>query len=231
MERILIIDDDTELCELLAAYLAEESFKLVAAHTAAGGLNRIRDTEVDLVVLDVMLPDMNGFDVLAHIRAESSLPVIMLTGRGEEVDRVVGLEMGADDYVSKPFPLRELLARIRAVLRRAPQPSAQGKAKPNGHLNLGLLSLRPGAQAAEVEGRPVNLTAAEFFILEQLARTPGVVVEREELMEKALGRTAVYDDYVLNVHMSNLRRKLGQAVSIKTIRGRGYLLSTAGMEA
>ncbi|MGE4505826.1 MAG: response regulator transcription factor [Desulfovibrionaceae bacterium] len=233
MERILIIDDDTELCELLRAYLEEESFRLVSEHTAAAGLSRIKDADVALVVLDVMLPDMNGFDVLTRIRSNSNLPVIMLTGRGEEVDRVVGLEMGADDYVAKPFPLRELLARIRAVLRRSPAQGSSEAARPpvRDRLEFGALSLKPGAQQARVEGKSVNLTSAEFFILEQLALTPGVVVEREELMEKALGRNSNYDDYVLNVHMSNLRRKLGQAVSIKTIRGRGYLLATAGAEA
>lgn len=231
-DMILIIDDDIELCEMLQAYLAEEGFASTCTHSAAAGLNKVREEDPALVVLDVMLPDMNGFDVLSRIRAESPKPVIMLTGRGEEVDRVVGLEMGADDYVSKPFPLRELLARIRAVLRRSaatPPPAASQKTMQT--MDMGPLHINPGAQSATVEGRPIHLTAAEFSILEQLVRAPGSVIERETLMKTALGRDPSFDDYVLNVHMSNLRRKLGSEVPIKTIRGRGYLLSTAPAES
>ncbi|WP_022661494.1 response regulator transcription factor [Paucidesulfovibrio longus] len=227
MDRILIIDDDTELCGLLENYLKSEGFSLDMAHTAAAGLRKLRREEYALAVLDVMLPDQNGFDVLTKIRTESSLPVIMLTGRSEEIDRVVGLEMGADDYVPKPFPLRELVARIRAVLRRSVRTSetAGGKSRPAERLSLGTLELVPGAQSAVLDGCPLRLTAAEFCILELLLQSAGMVVEREALMSRALGRGPDFDDYVLNVHMSNLRKKLGEAVSIKTIRGRGYLLA------
>ncbi|MGE4291531.1 MAG: response regulator transcription factor [Desulfovibrio sp.] len=227
MDRILIIDDDAELCGLLDNYLRSEGFTLDMAHTAAAGLRKVRGGEYALAVLDVMLPDQNGFDVLAKIRNDSSLPVIMLTGRGEEIDRVVGLEMGADDYIPKPFPLRELVARIRAVLRRSSRSAdaPSGKTRPAERLRLGTLELIPGAQSALLNGCPLRLTAAEFCILELLLQSAGMVVEREALMSRALGRGPDFDDYVLNVHMSNLRKKLGESVCIKTIRGRGYLLA------
>lgn len=230
MDRILIIDDDAELCGLLDNYLNTEGFVLEFAHTAAAGLRKLRSETYALAVLDVMLPDQNGFDVLTKIRNDSSLPVIMLTGRGDEIDRVVGLEMGADDYIPKPFPLRELVARIRAVLRRCIRTNDMPgtKSRAAERLTLGSLELVPGAQSAVLDGCPLRLTAAEFCILELLLQSAGMVVERDALMSQALGRGPDFDDYVLNVHMSNLRKKLGEAVSIKTIRGRGYLLALTG---
>jgi two-component system response regulator CpxR len=229
MNRALLIDDDPELAELLSGYLEGEGFALDMAYDGESGLKKARAGEYCLIILDVMLPDTSGFNVLAKIRGDSNIPVIMLTGRGEEIDRVVGLEMGADDYVSKPFPLRELLARMRAVLRRyGAEGSGEGAVQPGAgkkDLKIGDILINRGAQQVTLADAPVHLTSTEFGLIEQLALNMGNIVQREELMEKALGRDMDFDDYVLNVHMSNLRKKLGGHASIKTIRGRGYLLA------
>jgi DNA-binding response OmpR family regulator len=235
MTTALLIDDDPELGELLTKYLGAEGIQLHAAPSAAEGLQRFRSGGYDLVILDIMLPDTSGFEVLGRLRAESNIPIIMLTGRGEEIDRVVGLEKGADDYIPKPFPLRELLARMRAVLRRfshAGAAAAETPARQRAAVRIGELSLDPGARQATLAGTPLPLTATEFSILDLLSASPGNIVEREVLMEKALGKGVDFDDYVLNVHMSNLRKKLAGRVSIKTIRGRGYLMAvTQNQEA
>ncbi|AMK12584.1 MAG: response regulator transcription factor [Pseudodesulfovibrio sp.] len=235
MKDLLLIDDDPELAELLGAYLGEEGIGLDAAVNGGDGLDMARRGEYELIILDVMLPDTSGFNVLTKLRGSSNVPVIMLTGRGEEIDRVVGLEMGADDYVSKPFQLRELLARIRAVLRRYGAGGEEGgsapvaKAKPDIEIND--VRLNRNARNLTIGGTPVHLTSTEFDILEMLAVNMGSVVERNALMERALGRSEDFDDYVLNVHMSNLRKKLDRHVGIKTIRGRGYLLTVPQEEA
>jgi len=237
MKDLLLIDDDPELAELLQSYLGGEGIGLDAAISGAAGLEMARNRDYELVILDVMLPDTSGFNVLTKLRAVSGVPVIMLTGRGEEIDRVIGLEMGADDYVSKPFQLRELLARIHAVLRRyggLPEEggeagSAPVRAKPG--IEIGEVRLNRNARNMTIGGKPMHLTSTEFDILEMLALNMGNVVERASLMERALGRSEDFDDYVLNVHMSNLRKKLGRHVVIKTIRGRGYLLAVPQEEA
>lgn len=233
MNKILLVDDDAELAELLTAYLAGEGFILDAAPDGEAGLRQAKAEPYRLILLDIMLPDTSGFNVLSKLRAESGVPVIMLTGRGEEIDRVVGLEMGADDYVSKPFPLRELLARMRAVLRRGggERPGVGPDTRTEADLQVGGMVINRGAQQVTLGEAPVHLTSTEFGLIELLALNPGTIVQREVLMEKALGRDADLDDYVLNVHMSNLRRKLGSHASIKTIRGRGYLLATLGAGA
>jgi DNA-binding response OmpR family regulator len=235
MKDLLLIDDDPELAEMLKSYLGGEGLGLDAAVSGSAGLELARTGDYELVILDVMLPDTSGFNVLTKLRAVSGVPVIMLTGRGEEIDRVVGLEMGADDYVSKPFQLRELLARIRAVLRRygsgreGEEETGAVKAKPG--IGIGKVHLNRNARNMTIGGSPVHLTSTEFDILEMLALNMGSVVERVSLMERALGRSEDFDDYVLNVHMSNLRKKLDRHVSIKTIRGRGYLLAVPQEEA
>ncbi|WP_432734575.1 response regulator transcription factor [Maridesulfovibrio sp. FT414] len=227
MNKILLIDDDPEMGELLSTYLDGEGYSLHHACTAKEGLKVLGSNDFDLVLLDIVLPDISGLNVLAKIRADSSIPVIMLTGKGDEVDRVVGLEMGADDYICKPFPLRELLARMRASLRRSAMNGNQKTVTPTsrGKLSVGALEINLDSQSIMVKGIETHFTAAEFSIIEHLATSCGKLVERDSLMETALGRTVDFDDYVLNVHMSNLRRKIGDSVSIKTIRGRGYMMT------
>lgn len=231
MNKILLIDDDPEMGELLSTYLDGEGYSLHHACTAKEGLNTLNHGEFDLVLLDIVLPDISGLNVLEKIRLDSTIPVIMLTGKGDEVDRVVGLEMGADDYICKPFPLRELLARMRASLRRCSMSEASSTKTPSsrGKLKVGNLEINLDSHAIMVQGIETHFTAAEFSIIEHLAASCGKLIERDELMEIALGRTVDFDDYVLNVHMSNLRRKIGDSVSIKTIRGRGYMMTARNL--
>jgi two-component system response regulator CpxR len=221
---VLIIDDDAELCELVAEYLESEGFEVEAVHDGLSGVDRCRATDPELVILDVMLPGLGGFAVLNRIREDSRVPVIMLTARGEEVDRIVGLEMGADDYLPKPFNPRELVARIRAILRRTTE-----IAEPDSPalLEVGDLEMDLGARQVCCAAGEVELTGAEFMILEVLLREAGNVVSRDELSREALGRRTSAFDRSLDVHLSNIRRKLGPLTGggerIKTIRGVGYL--------
>lgn len=226
--RILLIDDDTELCELLKVYLTTEGFSVEAVHEGNRGAEEALSGAYSLVVLDVMLPEINGLDVLRRIRAGSDLPVLMLTARGDEVDRIVGLELGADDYLPKPFNPRELAARIRAVQRRV-EPRGEGRpsARGAGHLVVGDVNLDPGARTVRRDGKLVELTSVEFAILEVLLRGAGRVVGRDDLAKKALGRRLSAYDRSIDVHLSSLRKKLGHEVRglerIKTVRGVGYL--------
>jgi len=209
---------------MLAEYLAPEGFAVTIAGTGSAALERLSRGGLDLVVLDVMLPQLSGFEVLKRLRAASRIPVIMLTARGEEVDRVIGLELGADDYLAKPFSPRELVARIRAVLRRmAAEPPSVAGALAWGPLKLDLRGRR-----AEVEGEDLELTAAELRILELLVRADTRTVSREELMQQALGRRLLPTDRSLDTHVSNLRRKLGKLtdrVAVLSVRGSGYALT------
>ena len=221
---ILIIDDDAELCELVGEYLEGEGFEVESVHDGVTGVERCLDSDPELVILDVMLPGLGGFEVLKRIRERSRVPVIMLTARGEEVDRIVGLEMGADDYIPKPFNPRELAARIRAILRRASAAEETGEPEV---LEAGDLAMDLGARAVRCAGAEIELTGAEFAVLETLLRCAGTVVSRDDLSRQALGRRASAFDRSLDVHLSNLRRKLGPLPGggdrIKTIRGVGYL--------
>jgi len=223
MARLLLIDDDVDLCELVAEYLAGEGYETVSVHDGARGAERAIETGVDLVILDVMLPSMGGFDVLRRIREQSAVPVVMLTARGDEVDRIVGLELGADDYLPKPFNPRELAARIRAVLRRmdGAAPSAA-----DATVTVEDLTLEPASREVRVGQSPIDLTGVEFTLLEVLAKAAGTVVTRDDLSRQALGRRASAFDRSLDVHISNLRRKLGPFPAggerIKTVRGLGY---------
>jgi two-component system response regulator CpxR len=221
MDRVLIVDDDVELCRLLAERLSTEGFAIEAVHDGPHGLERALSKEHALLVLDLMLPGMGGLDVLRRLRAQSPLPVLILTARGEDVERILGLEIGADDYVPKPFNPRELIARIRAILRRTAQVSTA--AVP---LVVGDLRLDPAAREAWLNDAPLYLTSVEFTLLETLLRDAGHVITREQLTETVLGRDLGPFDRVIDVHVSNVRRKLGPAQGgerIKAVRGIGYL--------
>lgn len=225
MNRILVIDDDIDLCELLTDYLTTEGFAVEAIHDGEAGAAQALAGDYELVVLDVMLPGINGFEVLRRLRAASSTPVLMLTARGDDVDRIVGLEMGADDYLPKPFNPRELVARIRAVQRRTAT-AAITDTTPSEALVVGDVTLNLGARSVLVSGVPVELTSVEFSLLEVLIRLAGQVVSREELSLRALGRELNAYDRSIDVHVSSLRRKLGtlgeESERIKTVRGTGY---------
>ncbi len=233
MNNILIIDDDMDLCDLLKDYLTPEGFVVEALHNGVEGAERAVAGQYALIVLDVMLPGINGFEVLRRIRAVSRIPVLMLTARGEEVDRIVGLEIGADDYLPKPFNPRELVARIRAVLRRAESghhSPVQTQPQPDTwRLIVGDVELVPGTRTVRCAGLKVDLTSVEFAILESLLRKAGQVVSRDDLVKQALGRNLSAYDRSIDVHVSSLRKKLdhgaGGAERIKTIRGVGYLYS------
>jgi DNA-binding response OmpR family regulator len=223
MDRVLIVDDDVELCRLLGERLSTEGFELEAVHDGLRGLERVLSREHAFVILDLMLPGMGGLDVLRRLRAQSPVPVLILTARGEDVDRILGLEIGADDYLPKPFNPRELIARIRAILRRT-TPSPERAAS----LTVSGIRLDPAAREAWIDGTQLDLTTVEFTLLETLLRDAGHVVTREALTETVLGRTLGPFDRVIDVHISNLRKKLGVAHTddrIKAIRGSGYLFA------
>jgi two-component system, OmpR family, response regulator CpxR len=230
MERILIVDDDLELCELVGRYLGAEGYEASFVHRGDHGVERTLNEEWDLVVLDVMLPGINGFDVLRRIRAVRSTPILMLTARGEDVDRIVGLELGADDYLAKPYNPRELLARIRAILRRA-NPSTLDLSGVVRYV-VGDVELDSGARSVVCAGAAVNLTAVEFDLLRSMLAAAGRVLSREELSQSVLGRPYTPFDRVIDNHVSNLRRKLGPspegADRIKSIRNLGYLWTLPG---
>ncbi|MEW6765496.1 MAG: response regulator transcription factor [Pseudomonadota bacterium] len=223
---ILLVDDDIELTGLLRDYLGQEGYAIGMAHNGEDGVREALSGAYALVVLDVMMPGMNGIDALRAIRAQSRVPVLMLTARGDDVDRIVGLELGADDYVPKPCTPRELLARIRAILRRV-QPLAP-LATQGGELVAGALSLWPEKRLANWAGAPVELTSTEFNLLEALARHAGRAVSKAELSEQGLGRPLARFDRSIDVHMSSLRHKLGTLADgrscIQTVRGLGYQL-------
>ena len=224
MEEVLLIDDDVELCSMLTEYLGKNGFRVRTAHRGDTGLKVAQQRPWSLILLDVMLPGMDGFEVLKKIRAESSVNVLLLTARGEDVDRIVGLEIGADDYLPKPFNPRELLARMRSVLRRNVAPATSASAV----LCVRDLELDPAARRVLKAGRKLDLTDVEFGLLETLMRSPGKVVNREELSQSVLGRQFDPFDRSLDMHVSRLRRKLNQGGSnedpVKTIRGVGYQL-------
>jgi len=223
MNRVLIIDDDEELCELVSEYLTAEGFETECVHSGDKGLERAKSGDHDLAILDVMLPKMNGFEVLRNIREGSELPVIMLTARGEDAERISGLEGGADDYLPKPFNPRELLARLRAILRRV---EARDSGSPEV-LEVDDIELSSAARAANVGGEDVTLTSVEFDLLATLLKHAGTTVRKEDLSEMVLERKLSPYDRSLDMHISNLRKKLGLrhdgSERIKTIRSVGYI--------
>ncbi len=229
--RLLIIDDDRELCDLLVNYLGPAGFDVDAVGDVEDGIQRALSGKYAVTVLDVMLPGADGFEVLRRIRARSACPVLMLTARGEEVDRIVGLEIGADDYLPKPFNPRELVARLRAILRRTQGEEHAEQPGREPSLVVDDLRVDPGARSVECCGRAVDLTSAEFDLLAALARSAGRAVSREDLSQNVFGRRLFPDDRSIDVHISNIRRKLGQHVGgaerIKTLRGTGYMYARA----
>ena len=219
-----MIDDDRELCDMVAEYLVPEGFEVEAIHSGEAGLQRALTGGHALILLDVMLPRLNGFELLRQLRASSNTRVLLLTARGEDVDRIVGLEIGADDYLPKPFNPRELLARIRAILRR---PVAEPGAAHAGEITVGDVRLDPASRSAFRGPEALELTAVEFDLLETLLRSAGAIVRREQLAKTVLGRELNAFDRSIDMHVSKLRRKLGNLPGgqerIKTIRSVGYL--------
>ena len=223
--RVLLIDDDAELGSMLTEYLGAEGFSTMVVSNGEDGVEAAMSGDHDVVILDVMLPNLNGVEVLRRIRQTSGIPIIMLTAKGDHVDRIVGLEMGADDYVPKPCYPRELVARLRAVLRRTEGSATPGRTQV---LVLGGLRLVPAQRRAQWGDESLDLTATEFNLLEALMRGSDRVLSKDELSEKALGRPREPYDRSVDVHVSNLRQKLsalaGEAVEIETVRGVGYRL-------
>jgi two-component system response regulator CpxR len=230
MQPVLVIDDDVGLCELVAEYLEPEGYKVEAVHDGEAGVERALSGEHVLAVLDFMLPGINGFEVLRRVRARSRLPIVMLTARGDDLDRIVGLEIGADDYLPKPFNPRELVARINAVLRRARPQEREGR-EAGGRLTVGDIELETGTRAVRRAGEMVELTVVEYDLLYALLRSAGLIVTREELAKEVLGRSLSPFDRSIDMHVSHLRKKLGHRVEgverIKTIRGVGYIYAAA----
>ncbi len=227
--RVLLVDDDRELCQMLTEYLSAERFEVTSAHDGGEALRTLRARDFEIMILDVMLPSVSGFDVLRELGASHPTPILMLTARGDDIDRIVGLELGADDYLGKPFNPRELVARIRAILRRAGGRGARGAAPEL--LEVGPIGLNAGTHQVRIAGTIVPLTGAEFRVLELLMRSPGQVISRESMTELALGRKLVPYDRSIDTHISNLRRKLDleklAGPEIKNVRGSGYMLTAA----
>lgn len=221
--KILLIDDDRELGKMLSDFLGADHLKITVRNTGEGGLEQFNKEKFDLLILDIMMPGMSGLDVLKKIRLSSSVPVIMLTARGDDIDRIIGLEFGADDYLPKPFNPRELQARIKAILRRS-QPSRTD----SRILSLGNITLDTRTHRATVNRSELQLTGTEFELLKCLLETPGEVVNKEQLSERALGRRLLPYDRSVDTHISNLRGKLERAgnkdETIQNQRGVGYLL-------
>lgn len=227
MNKILLVDDDRELTSLLKELLEMEGFNIIVAYDGEQALSLL-DSSIDLLLLDIMMPKKNGVDTLKELRQHHQTPVIMLTARGSELDRVLGLELGADDYLPKPFNDRELVARIRAILRRSNWSEQQHVDTGAPTLDVDGLQLNPGRQEASFDGQILDLTGTEFTLLYLLAQHLGQVVSREMLSQEVLGKRLTPFDRAIDMHISNLRRKLPDRKDghpwFKTLRGRGYLM-------
>ena len=226
---VIIIDDDPKLCELIRDYLAPLGYDVASANTGPEGLEKVLNGNYRAVILDVMLPGMDGFEVLKAIRHESNVPVLMLTGRGDEADRVVGLEIGADDYLPKTFSTRELLARLRAVMRRSQSDDrAKDGSEIEADLTNGDLIISPGSRTAALGDDPLKLTSLEFDLLLSLMRARGRVRSREQILDDVAGRDYDVFDRSIDVHVSALRQKLGDDPKapnfIQTVRSVGYMM-------
>lgn len=232
MVKVLLVDDDVELSAMLKEYLEHDEFEVDAVHDGVSGVAQALSGRYALVVLDVMLPRLNGVDALRQIRQQSRIPILMLTARGDDMDRVVGLELGADDYVPKPCTAREISARVRAILRRSgggggsSETETASPALTAAVLHVGPLSLWPAQRRAQWHGAALDLTSAEFTLLEVLAHHAGCLVSRRNLSEQVLGRPLERYDRSIDVHISSLRQKLGLRADgrswIQTVRGMGY---------
>ena len=226
MQTVLLIDDDVELVEMFKEYLELEGFEVKVAHDGVEGAQKALQQPLDIVVLDVMMPKINGIETLKAIRQQSNIPVIMLTARGDNTDRIIGLELGADDYVPKPSTPREIVARIRAILRRV-KPQEESSAA-SAQITVGALSIWPRQRLVEWENKPVTLTSTEFNLLEILAKNAGQVVTKQDLSQIALGRPLARFDRSIDVHMSSIRHKLGTLPDgrqcIQTVFRLGYQL-------
>ena len=225
--RVLVVDDEAPMVELVGEYLRSEGMGVAVAADGQSALEAVRDRRPDVIVLDVMLPGLDGFEVLRRVRTFSDAYVIMLTARAEEIDRIIGLSVGADDYMIKPFSPRELVARVKALLRR-PR-AAVGDART---LSFEELVIDQPTRTVTLRGEPVALTTIEFELLLTLARDPGVVFPRQRLLDRVWGMDYVGDEHVVDVHLGNLRRKLGDHATrpafIETVRGAGYRLRVQG---
>ncbi|WP_422132843.1 response regulator [Endozoicomonas sp. ALD040] len=221
--ELLLIDDDIELCELLIEYLATEGYSVNAVHDGESGAHAALSGEYQLVLLDVTLPKLNGFEVLKKIRQTSDIPVLMLTARGDDVDRIIGLEIGADDYLPKPYNHRELVARIKAILRRGRSP---GTEVGNKVLSIDDITLNLANREAKMGETLLELTATEFMVLKALIEKAGELISRDELTQIALNRRLTLYDRAIDMHVSNVRKKIGTrpdgSPRIKTVRGAGY---------
>jgi DNA-binding response OmpR family regulator len=230
---LLIVDDDRELGQMLSEYLTGEGFQIVVIRDGLQAIDHLADPtrQYDLIILDVMLPSLSGFEVLRRLRRTLSIPVVMLTAHGADVDRIIGLELGADDYLPKPFNPRELVARVRAVLRRFPARDAEAASPP---VTVGALRLDPAIFDVTVSGQSVRLTGTELRLLEVLMRSVGQVQSRDSLTERVLGRRLTPYDRSIDTHVSNLRRKLGLGSTgipeVRSIRSAGYVLIAPGDE-
>ncbi len=226
MVRVLLVDDDLELCSMQGEYLSNEGFAVQMYHDGESGLEEALSGDYDLILLDVMMPKLNGIEVLRRLRIHSNVPVLMLTAKGDDIDRIIGLELGADDYVSKPCTPRELVARVRAILRRAdPDKQDSGQLQP---LKVGSLAISAASRSATWHDELLDLTSTEFNLLEMLCRRAGRTISKEDLSLHTLGRPLARYDRSIDVHVSNLRQKLGTLKDgrspIQTIRGTGYQL-------
>ena len=231
--RLLLVDDDLKLCRLVRQYLEPLGYSVSLAHNGEDGLHSALNGSFDAVILDIMMPKLDGFEVLRRLRTRSNVPVLMLTGLGEEADRIVGLEIGADDYLPKTFSTRELLARLRAVIRRSRVTAQQTKEQPEALVTVGDLEMNPEARLASLAGQPLTLTAVEYDLLLSLARSAGRVKTRERLLIEVAERDFEAFDRSIDVHISSLRRKLGDDPKsprfIQTVRSVGYLMLKPGV--
>ncbi len=232
--RLLLVDDNPKLCRMVKEYLEPLGYDIAVAHTGPDGLEKAIHGDFDAVILDVMLPGLDGFSVLKRLRTESAVPVLMLTGRGEAPDRIAGLELGADDYVPKTFSPRELLARLRAVIRRSVVTATQARRVPQPRIVVGTLQVDPETRRASFHDQPLALTPTEFDLLLSLARDCGRVKTREHLLLEVADRDFESFDRSIDVHISSLRRKLGDDPKkphlILTVRSAGYMLQAPGEE-